>query len=105
MKRIILLAVLIVLSLSVVGCGIFKTETTRQAIDCRYTEPYTEVVTEYEHKHSLLKGEFVLVPNIHSVTRPAKYEILYLISYDDGSTAEQWREVDYAAYEAFKGGV
>ena len=104
MKKIMLLMVILVLSICFVGCE-SKTAVSSKAIDCRYTEAYTEIVTEYEHKYSWIKGDFVLVPNTHSEHRPAKYEILYLISYDDGTTDEQWKEVDKATYMSFKGGA
>jgi hypothetical protein len=104
MKKIICILLVAIISLFVSGCNI-KTETGRKAMDCRYTAPYSEVVTDYQHKYSVLKGEFVLVPNIHTVTRPARYEILYLVSYDDGTTAEQWKEVDEATYISFKRGA
>lgn len=99
MKKILLLVVLVVMVIGIAGCG--KTELSREPIDSRYTEPYSEIVTDYEHKYSVFQGKFVLVPNTRSVRHPGKYEILYSISYDDGTTSEVWEEVDYTTYQVF----
>lgn len=95
---------LMILSLMVVLCAcgsLTKSEVKKTAIDSRYKAAYTEVVTDYQHKYSWYHGDFKLVPNVHSVTHPESYEILYLIEYDDGTTEEQWREVEYPTYSAF----
>ena len=54
------------------------------------------------HKYDMWKGEFVMVPEIHTVHHNAKYQILYRITYDNGSTNERWVDVGEAAYNAFE---
>ncbi|MBQ9975851.1 MAG: hypothetical protein IJP16_05010 [Clostridia bacterium] len=78
-------------------------EVERTAIDCRYTEAHTEVVTDYKHKYSWYHGDFMLVPDTHTEYRPEKYEILYLVKYDDGSSREEWKQVDRNTYLSFGG--
>ncbi len=105
MKKIIAILTVLCLLVALCGCIEVREETGRKAIDCRYTESYNDVVTDYQHKYSFLKGGFVLMPNVHTVTRPEKYEVLYQISYNNGTTEERWETVDKETYVSFKGGV
>lgn len=103
MKRVVSLIFCIVLVVSLCSCG-FPEEVERTAIDCRYTEAHTELVTEYKHVFSLWKGDFVLVPDTHTKFFPDKYELLYIVKYDDGTSCEKWEEVSQNEYISFKGG-
>lgn len=103
MKRIISFIFCAIIVISLCSCG-FPKEIERTAIDCRYTEAHTELVTEYEHVFSWWTGDFVLVPNTHTKVCPEKYELLYVIKYDDGTSYEKWAEVSRSEYVAFKGG-
>ena len=76
-----------------------KAEASRQIIDRRYTAPYSSVETEYIHKFDWLKCEFVLVPEVKTVYHDAAYEVLYRITYEDGSTKDVWVKVGIAEYE------
>ena len=105
MKKTISIITIIILFAIIAGCGTVKTEVARKVVDCRYTPPRSEVTTTYEHKYSWYKGDFILVPNVHTVHKPEKYEFLYSISYDDGSTAEVWQEVEKSEYMSFMGGA
>lgn len=106
MKKVIRLIFvgLIILSTMIILCAcgsLTKSVVKKTAIDSRYKAAYTEVVTDYQHKYSWYHGDFKLVPNVHSVTHPESYEILYLIEYDDGTTCEQWQAVEHSIYSAF----
>ena len=105
MKKAVLTIMIIALIIFSSACAGGRNEIGREPIDCRYTEPYSEVVTDYEYKYSILHGEFKYVPNTHSITHPGKYEILYLIKYDNNTALKQWEEVDRSTYEAYKGGL
>lgn len=102
MKKILSLLISIALMLTLCSCEPVE-EIGRTPIDCRYTAAYTEVVTDYKHEYSWWKGDFVLVPDTHTKLHPEKYEILYSITYDDGSSREVWKEVDRSTYVSFKG--
>ena len=103
MRRIISFILCMIIVVSLCSCALPQ-EIKRTAIDCRYTEQHTELVTEYEHVFSWWKGDFVLVPNTHTKVVPDKYELLYMIEYDDGTSCEKWEEVSQSEYIAFKGG-
>ena len=59
----------------------------------------TEVETEYKYTYDVWKGDFVLVPYVQTVHHDAEYEILYRITYDDGSTTTRWEYVGEVEYE------
>ncbi len=103
MKKIIVLIVCLFIALSVISCE-GKKEVNKVAIDYRYTPSRTEIVTDYQYAYSWWHGDFKLVPNTHSKTIPEKYEVLYFITYNDGTKAEQWQAVDYTTYTKLKGG-
>ena len=104
MKKILVILLIMVLALGLCSCYEEAVEVERTAIDCRYTAARSEVVTSYKHKYSWWQEKFVLVPDVHTKSYPEKYEILYLISYDNGDTRELWLEVSQSEYLAFKGG-
>ena len=97
MKKIISVISIIALVISLTAC--YRTEVSKEPIDYRYTEQSQAIKTEYKHKYSFLKGEFVMIPEVKTVTVPEKYEIKYRITYDDGSTSEEWREVGKLVYD------
>ncbi len=68
--------------------------------DLRYTPARQELVTDYEYKYNWWTGDFELVPNVHTETLPEKYEIYYLITYTDGTSAEGWETVNKSEYDA-----
>lgn len=99
MKRFAAWILLAVLLLGLAGCA---EEISREAIDRRYIAPYDGVETDYVYKYDMWKGEFVMVPEIRTVHHNAKYQILYRITYDNGSTDERWVDVGEATYNAFE---
>lgn len=99
MKRFIGAVLCLVLTVFPLSACTPKTEVSREAIDHKYTAAYDSVETEYKHTYDVWKGEFVLVPYVHTVHHDAKYEIQYRITYDDGSTVTNWECVSKAEYE------
>jgi hypothetical protein len=70
--------------------------------DTRYTPAYERVETEFVYRYNLFTDEFVLVPDTHTVHYDEKYEVKYNITYSNGSTNSEWREVDKDTYEDVK---
>ena len=52
---------------------------------------------------TMWKGEMVMVPEIRTVQHPEKFQILYRITYDNGTTADRWVDVSRDEYTAFGG--
>ena len=102
MKRIVALIILVSLSFAISACS-GRAELSREIIESRYISDYDGVETEYIYKFNWLKGEFVLVPSIKTVHRDATYEILYRITYHDGSVVERWESVSEDEYNSFIG--
>ena len=101
MKKIISLIIAAIFLITLVACE-KKLEASRDVIDCCYTPAHEEVVTEYEYKYDAWKGEYRLMPNTHTKKYNEKYELLYKITYDDGSSEEKWQEVTEKEYSEFK---
>jgi len=101
MKKIISLIIAAIFLIALVACE-KKIEVSRDVIDCRYTPAHEEVVTEYEYKYDGWKGEYRLMPNTHTKKYNEKYELLYKITYDDGSSEKNWQEVTEKEYSEFK---
>ena len=99
MKRLIGALLCLILTVLPLSACAQKTEVSREAIDRRYTAAYDSVETEYKHTYDVWKGEFVLVPYVQTVHHDAEYEILYRITYDDGSTTTRWEYVGEVEYE------
>lgn len=69
------------------------------AVDTRYTPAYDNVQTDTRYEYNWMTGEFVLLPDTHSVHHNEKYEVRYNITYSNGSIESEWREVDKETYE------
>ena len=95
-----LLAVVLVMVLLCAGCA---AEVSREPIDRRYIAAHSEMETNYVHRFDMWKGEMVMVPEIRTVQHPEKFQILYRITYDNGTTADQWVDVSRDEYTAFGG--
>lgn len=100
MKKIIAAFLILAVVVLVSGCSL--SETSREAIDCRYTKPYTSIETEMEYHFDVLHFEMAYVPITKSVDHAARYEILYRITYADGHQTEVWKEVDKQTYKQFR---
>lgn len=105
MKKVLLIVpIALLLLFAVIGACGSKTEVGREAIDWSYTAPCEALETDYVYKYDMFKGGFVFVPEIKTVHHDAVYEILYRITYEDGSTADVWEEVAAAEYEKVRKG-
>lgn len=100
-KRITLFLLAVVLLLSIVSCGYSALdEVRRTAIDRRYTAAYDSIETSYRYKYDFWGGDFVLVPDVKTVHHDEKYEVLYRITYKDGSERNSWETVGEKEWEA-----
>ena len=97
MKRIISLTFFTIVLLALIGCT-FPEEISRDPIDIRYTPAFSGVETTYTHKYSFLDDGFKLVPDVKTVYHAEKWEVQYLITYDNGGTEKIWREVSRFVY-------
>lgn len=100
--RIVLLAVLLLAVLAVIsGCyeASKRSEVSREAVDRRYSAAYDSIETDYQYKYNLLEGTFVLVPEVKTVHHEEVYEVLYRVTYDDGSTYDRWETVGKEEWE------
>lgn len=98
MRRIIALIFVILFCFSVLtGCE-QKEEVSRDVIDCRYTAAHDTIETDYDYKYDVWSDEFRLMPNTHTVHHDEEYEILYRVTYDDGTAADKWESVTRAEY-------
>lgn len=98
LKKIIALIAMCAALLSFTACA-SKQEIGRELTDVRYTPSRQELVTTYDYKYNWWSGEFVLVPNTHTETMPEKYEVQYIITYDDETTESVWVECTKTEYE------
>lgn len=100
MKNKLLVMFIILVAIAVLLCGCEKEIASKEAINTRFTPAHSEVETDYTYKYSWLQENFVLVPNVHTVTYPDKYEVEYLVTYIDGTTATKWEEVTESEYKS-----
>lgn len=92
--RIAVFFLAILMLLSIVSCGYSASdEVRRTAIDRRYTAAYDSIETSYRYKYDFWGGDFVLVPDVKTVHHDEKYEVLYRITYKDGSERDSWETV------------
>lgn len=79
------------------GCGgEDRTEVSREAIQTRYTSAHTEMRVQ----SIVIGGRVSTLPIPHH--QAEKYEVLFSVVYDDGSSGQEWIEVTQAEYEAYK---
>lgn len=93
MKRLIACILLLCLLL---GCAKIVRKTP---VDKRFTAAHSEIES-YMMIIPNGNGGMQLVPMVHTVRKPERYEILYQIEYDDGTTIERWETVDRQTYES-----
>lgn len=102
-KGIVLFAALLLAVLAIIsGCyeASKRSEVSREAVDRRYSAAYDSIETDYQYKYNLFEGEFVLVPEVKTVHHEEVYEVLYRVTYDDGSTRDRWETVGKEEWEA-----
>lgn len=101
MKRIVRKIILVALLLFfVTGCdGDDRIEVSREAIQTRYTSAHTEMRVQ----SIVIGGRVSTIPIPHH--QAEKYEVLFSVVYDDGSSAQEWIEITPAEYEAYKNNI
>ena len=98
MKRIIRKIILAALLLFfIAGCGgEERIEVSREAIQTRYTSAHTEMRVQ----SIVIGGRVSTIPIPHH--QEEKYEVLFSVVYDDGSSSKEWIEVTPTEYEEYK---
>lgn len=97
-KIVWLIALLAAVPAIIYGCHELE-EVSREAVDRRYTAAYDSIETDYQYKYNFFEGAFVLVPKIKTVHHEEKYEVLYRVTYDNGSTYDWWETVGEEEWE------
>lgn len=97
-KIVLFIALLLAVPAIICGCHGLE-EVSREAVDRRYTAAYDSIETDYQYKYNFLEGAFVLVPDIKTVHHEEKYEVLYRVTYDNGSTYDRWETVGKEEWE------
>ena len=97
-KRIVAALAALVVIVGLVGCHT-KTEVSGTPIDTRYTPASVMVKTDYVYRYDILNGKLALVPEMKQVAMPDKWEILWRITYDDGTCEDRWIGCTKAEYE------
>lgn len=97
MKKTITLVLLAVILLGcLTGC---KEEVSREPVDARYTEAHTGLMP---FTYCIPAGKTIVPVVTHRpVYYAEKWEIQWLIHYDDGSSKVEWMECSKAKYEEF----
>ena len=97
MKKIISALLVIVFCFCFASCK-KKTEVSRKAIDKQFTAAHIEKEVFFI---TVCTGKsIIMIPNYVDKQVPDKYEILYLITYDDEKQKEKWFEVTQAEFES-----
>ena len=95
MKKII--AVMLILALMLLCACSPREEISRELIDYDFTPAHNETVTTYTTVPC--GSSFVTLPVTNTYHYDDKYELLYRVSYDDGSDAKIWEEVTEREYD------
>lgn len=99
-KTLILLGILFITTQFLISCKNVEVASS-VPIDRRYTPPRDEIVTTYQYRYDWYNDELKMLPYVSTVHHNEKYEILYKITYDDGSTKKQWKSVSKTEYDSF----
>ena len=75
-----------------------KIITDKVPLDTRYTEAYTAIETDVRSEYSTAHDGFVPIPYTYTVYYHEKWEVLYLVVYEDDTTKERWEEVSKYVY-------
>lgn len=100
MKKAISILTILILMISLVSCTEPKTEVSEKPINTDFVAAHSSMTTEYEYQWDWWNGEYRLLPVYKEVHYPDTYKLQYEITYSDGSTKTEWREVDKPTYDA-----
>ena len=94
--KISILVLILVCMLS--GCKAWE-EDTRCVIDYRFTEFHEEERVAYKKEYNWVAEKWYDVPYTYIEYVPDKYELMWLITYQDGHTERKWEECTRFEYE------
>lgn len=100
MRKKILLLMLMTLFLVAILCGCEKEIASKEVIDVRFTPSHEERELCYMYIYHATTKTMQPFPYYVTVTKPDKYEVKYLITYVDGTTATKWEEVTETEYKS-----
>ena len=100
MKRIFAILIVTLLLISTVSCTEPPTAISEKPIDTDFIAAHSSMTTEYEYRWDWWNGEYRLLPVYKEVHYPDTYKVQYEITYSDGTTQTEWREVDKLTYGA-----
>mgnify|MGYP003293119321 CR=1 FL=1 len=81
LERVLLVAVILGIISYLTGCAYFEVDT-KNAIDYRYTEGHTNMISKTTDDYPVYEYVFY----------PEKYEILWEYTYKDGHKERKWEE-------------
>ncbi len=99
MNKIIVVLLVMAICFTLVSCG-QKIEVSRTAIDKRFTPAHTETEVKLDIAVWLLTD----IPYIRNEAKYISdtYEIMYLISYDNGTVIKKWETVSEADFNKIR---
>lgn len=87
---ILILAVILGIVSQLTGCGEYWKEESRVVIDYKHTEPYTDIWTRKTDQGT----PYYVYNRIDE-----KFELLWLVTYQDGHTERHWEECTRFEYQ------
>ena len=99
MKKLIVFLTITILLLCLMGCTEPPTVVSEGPIDTDFVAAHSAMIMEYEYIWDWRNGEYKLLPVYKEVHYPDTYQVQYEITYSDGTTKTEWREVDKTTYE------
>lgn len=101
MKKLIIFVLVTILVISLLGaCCETHEVIDKEPIDVRYTEAHDQLVTSII---PISTGKtIVMVPNYYTVHHDEKWEIKWLLIYDDESKTTKWLECSEEDYYIIK---
>lgn len=100
MKKIITILTIIILLICLVSCEESPTVVSKKPINTDFVAAHSVIETDYEYKWDWLHGDYRMFPVYKEVHYPETYHVQYEVTYSDGSTQTDWREVDKNTYDA-----
>jgi len=100
MKKLIVILTITILLICLFSCTEPPTAISEKPIHTDFVAAHSSVTTEYEYQWDWWNGKYRLLPVYKEVHYPDTYKVQYEITYSDGSTKTEWREVDKPTYEA-----
>ena len=96
MRKIVILACIIMLVLLCTGCNDVVSE---EPIDVEYIAAYDAQEMTYGYKYDWWHGDFKYLPEYKKVHHDEEYKVQYEQVWSDGSTTTYWKTVSKSEYE------